>query len=205
MRKINLGIVLSIIVLVVLTGYLATVEISRNDDKKEIFNICKEYIEDNTKYSMLEEQYRTIDKTITDDEFNKYLKLSKEKIDSYLLDDKDMIDIKNKSIEDKLKDQIINKRVITKFTKTDFKEKGYVFDGDIVVVTIESYAKIEEKVKGTKYIDELGAQKVNINDDKKENPLIDIITLKKVDNKYKIMYDVLTKPMEMDMDMVTKW
>ncbi|MEG2348465.1 MAG: hypothetical protein RSB67_02325 [Clostridia bacterium] len=203
MRKINLGILLSIIVLASLTCYLVIIEISRNDDKEEILSICKEYIQDNIKYSMLEEKYRTVDKTITDNEFNKYLKEGKEKIDEYLLNDKEIIDIKNKSIEEKLKYQIINKNVITKLTKSDFKAKEYVFDGDIVVVTIESYAKIERKINGEKYIDESGAQKYNINDYKKEEPVIDSITFKKVGNKYKIMYDVLVMPM--NMGTVTKW
>lgn len=55
LKKINKGLVLTVIVLLALIIYIVTVEISRNKEKPNIEAACKNYIETINKYAVLPE------------------------------------------------------------------------------------------------------------------------------------------------------
>lgn len=55
LKKINKGVVLTVIVLLVLIIYIVTLEIKRNSEKPNIEEACKDYIELINKYAVLPE------------------------------------------------------------------------------------------------------------------------------------------------------
>ena len=60
LKKINKGLVLTVIVLVALIIYIVTVEISRNNEKPNIETACKNYIETINKYSVYPEKLQKL-------------------------------------------------------------------------------------------------------------------------------------------------
>ncbi len=60
LKKINKGLVLTVIVLVALIIYIVTVEISRNNEKPNIETACKNYIETINKYSTYPENLQKV-------------------------------------------------------------------------------------------------------------------------------------------------
>lgn len=60
LKKINKGLVLTVIVLVALIVYIVTVEISRNNEKPNIETACKNYIETINKYSVFPEKLQKV-------------------------------------------------------------------------------------------------------------------------------------------------
>lgn len=60
LKKINKGLVLTVIVLLALIIYIVTVEISRNNEKPNIETACKNYIETINKYSVFPENLHKV-------------------------------------------------------------------------------------------------------------------------------------------------
>lgn len=72
LRKINKGLILTILVIAILSIYLVSVEAKRNAAKSEIEKVVKEYIQLVNKYAVLEEDMQKLSlQTIGNDEIEK--------------------------------------------------------------------------------------------------------------------------------------
>lgn len=60
LRKINKGLILTIIVLLVLIIYLVNLEVKRNAEKPKIEQVCNEYIELMNKYASMPKDYQKL-------------------------------------------------------------------------------------------------------------------------------------------------
>lgn len=177
MKKINIGMILTILVLLTAVIYNIYIENQRKKDLPRIQNTCKEYINFVYKCIMLDKNYRTLPTNISESEYNKYLSNIKIDIEKYFIDDSNYIDnqyqIIKKILDKQAKDNFF---VITFMTTNTDKIDNYIFSGD----------KLQIKLKvdiNAKYL-------LNVNNtitNKAENnEVTDIIYLKKIDDSWKI-------------------
>lgn len=189
LKKINKGLILTILVLVVLIVYLLQLEVQRNKEKPELEKICKDYIE-------LINKYNTENNINLDDENkeNEYKEQIKEDLKQYLIENKYVLDLQ---IDNLLYNtQEMNELKIKSRTRKIEKIKKYVFDGNEVTVTLKTSLEIEKYEES-----ENGEEVIN----KKTHDTEDTITLTKVDDKWKITYVELQNPDEYQYnDMITE-
>jgi len=192
LKKINKGLVLTIIVIVLLVIYLVNIEVKRSAEKPNIEKIAKEYVELVDKYAVLPEEYQKIySKIKNDDEANEI----DEKLDKAIEEQLSKFDeelktkmVDNKTAKEQQKNIIesiissnndLKKNVMTKYDREIKKIKKYEFDEDQVTVTFDSNLENE-----TKYM-EGKKEKTKKNTQKFED---ESITLKYENGTWKVVY-----------------
>lgn len=185
LKKINIGLVLTIITILAVIIYLVSAENSRKGYKDEIKFACDSYISAINKYSVLPEDAQKIgidSNSVNLDNF--YNDMEKElknvsasessaKIQKLILEDwikKDLLDTSN---------------IMVGYDKKIVKILSYDFDGNQVTVTFNSRVTIREK-----YIDinpETGEQGEKSKESSYDNKS-ETITLEKKDDGWKVVY-----------------
>lgn len=191
LKKINKGLILTIIVLLILGIYLFVVESKRNVAKPEIEGVVKEYIEIVNKFAVVPEDMQKIQVMTSNEEFGKINEEMDKKVNEHLnkyvteikekmIDNKEIVDMQKNSMKTFL-DNANNyfQSIITKYDKEIVKIGKYAFDDDQVTVTLETKTELESK-----YLDE-GNEKVRKED---SNSKDETITLQLVDGKWKVVY-----------------
>ncbi|MCI8393268.1 MAG: hypothetical protein HFJ24_07365 [Clostridia bacterium] len=213
LKKINKGIVLTCIVLIVLIIYLFNVEIKRNNDKPEIEKVCKDYIELVNKYAVtpesaskvfapngLSEEEQKAKKDDLDVAINKSMTTLETSLKDKMIDNELAVRMQKDRIEDFVRNNSnVFSSTLTKFNKEVTKVMKFSFDEDQVIVTLNTKTETE-----TKYLDSLNENK----EVSKKNDQIseESITLQKVDGTWKVVYadlELYTNSMD-SMGMVTK-
>ena len=184
LKKINKGLLLTIIVVAILIIYLTNLEKQRESDKTDIKNACEEFIALTDEYVVLPEEMRTYTGEISKENEEKIGAQLKEALKKQMVDNDKAIDIQYEYLTDKLQSgykteneiKIKNKRTITKIS-------SYEFDGSQVTVSLKTSTEVTYKYKEV-----TGEEKERKNT--LTNPS-DEIVLKKVDGKWKIVYSYL--------------
>lgn len=198
LKKINKGLVLTIIVIVVLSIYLISVEMKRNAEKSKIEQTCKEYI------SMLETYLKTpvdLDKLYTGEEIESNKNEIKEKAEKVIakqvtsleqdlkqimIDNDKAIDIQKKTIESYLQELYNNpSQVIESYNKEITQITKYKFEDDQVIVTFNT--KTEKETKYLSQDEQTGEYKEETRKDT-EKFNNETITLKQDKDKWKVVY-----------------
>lgn len=190
-RKINKGVILTILVLIALTIYLVGLESFRNSQKENIKKACEEYIELRNKYAMLPEEYRTVNKKISEQELNKHMETVKNDLRSKVISNDNVLNLEVKSIKNNLQNQIDTKEIITSYDKKVVDVKSYLFEGDQVIVVLNNF--YEKEVETT--LENNSDKKINNSSNSQ-----DTITLKKENNDWKVVYSNI-----MDNQMIVKF
>ena len=189
-NKINKGLVLTIIVLVVLIVYLINVETKRNSEKPNIEQAVKEYIHLVNKYAVMPQEYQKIYgyQYLEDDQ------LAKE-IDKVIIEQSEKfenefkrISIENAELTKMQKEMIINlisqrsnfvTEVLTKYNKEITNIHSYVFDDDQVTIQFSSETDIETMYQ------EGNNNQIKARSEKVED---EVVTMQLVDGNWKIVY-----------------
>ena len=189
LRKINLGLILTIIVVAAVAIYSVNVELNRNKEKENIKKACEEFIDITNKYAMLPEQKQDLNKKITEQELNDYINEIEKGLKEKMVDNDSAIEIQATILESELLNQIATENIATKFEREILKISSYSFDGDQVTVSFKDKVNKDVKYKTNNGYDELG------NEIKKEESKnisfgneYETITLQKVDNTWKVVY-----------------
>ena len=182
LKKINKGLILTIIVLVALITYLTNVEKQRESDKQDIRKVCEEYIALTDKYVVLPEDMQTFTGKISKENEERLKKQLREELEKQMINNEEAIEIQNGYLFDELKNGYrTENEVRTKNKRTITKISSYEFDGDQVTVTLRT--TIETTYK---YIEEItGTEKERQNTVSSTN---DEIILQKVDGQWKVAY-----------------
>ena len=195
LKKINKGLVLTIIVVLALTIYLVNVEKGRKADKEIINNVCEEFIDITDKYAVLPENIRNIMKNtslqeiqnglngIAKEEKEQYLKEMKTELEKIMIDNQEVINMQYESLENELEASYNIQSVRTKIERNITKIKSYEFDGNQVTVTFNSKLKISTVNLTANSEEKENQEKIDITDD--------TIILQKVDGKWKVTYSLL--------------
>lgn len=163
MKKINKGLILTIVVIAILTIYLINVEKRRNDEKGNINQACQQFI----------------------NFVDGYLETGKglENLNELMISNKEVVQMEEKFLKttaDKMKKDNL---IITDVEKEILNIIDYVFDGNQVTVSLETTVRISGK-----YLDENNKEKEAQNS---LTNVYDDIILQQVDGEWKIVYSDL--------------
>ena len=182
LKKINLGLILTIIVVLAVAIYSINVELKRNKEKDTIKTVCEDFIKTTSDYVSLPEEYQSLANKISEEDFNNYINEMKDKLKEKMIDNNDAIDIQATILETELEEQLASQNIVTNFERKITKLSSYTFDGNQVTVSFKS--KVDKEIKYT----ENGEEKT-------KNDAFDTVTetiiLQKVDNVWKVVYSDL--------------
>lgn len=178
-KKINKGLLLTIIVLIVLIIYLKGVEKQREADKTAIKTSCEEYINLIDNLMVLPEDMQNL----SEENEQKIQNNINTELKNVMIENEDAIELQSQYVLEIVKQSNENK-IITNCKKNIDKISKYEFDGDQVVVKFSSNLETSYKHVNTETNEE--EEKQNI-----QSTSGDEITLQKVDGKWKIVYSYL--------------
>ena len=185
LKKINKGLLLTIIVIAILVMYLINLERQREADKTYIKKSCENFIALTDEYVVLPEDMQTYTNNISKENEEKIETQLKEALKKQMVDNDKVVEIQYEYLVDKLQNgyetenevKIKNKRTITKIS-------NYEFDGNQVTVTLNTSTETTYKYK-----DEItGEEKERKNTTTSSS---DEIVLQKVEGEWKIVYSYL--------------
>ncbi len=185
LKKINKGLILTILVLLILFLYLFNLEAKRNEMKPQIEEAINTYLDLIDKYAVLptdlQNALNNAENLETNEEVSKkveeYLGKFEEELKGIMIDNQTAIDIQKNALEDCIYENY--KYTFTKYeTKIDKIDK-YVFDDDQVTVSFEVEIEVEYK-----YISE-GEEKT-----RKDSYTLEYmtITFNLVNDEWKLVY-----------------
>lgn len=185
LKKINKGLLLTIIVVAVLVIYLTNLEKQRESDKTDIRKACEDFIALTDEYVVLPEDMQTYTGEISKENEEKIETQLKEALKKQMVDNDKAIDIQYEYLVDKLQDGYgTENEVKTKNKRTITKISGYEFDGNQVTVTLKTSTETTYKYKE----DFKGEEKERKDTNTSTN---DEIVLQKVDGEWKVVYSYL--------------
>lgn len=180
LKKINKGLILTIIVLAALLIYISGVEKQRNADKPDIRKACEEFIALTDKYVVLPEDMQKSE--VSEEKVNEYVNQMKNDVEKVMISNTEAVKIQEQVIENNLRDSYNALDVRSKVSRKIKKINGYEFDGNQVTVKLNNQVEIVTKV-----FDEIDSTKETETFDASNDEII----LQKIDEKWKIVYSNL--------------
>ncbi len=188
LKKINLGLVLTILVILAIVIYSISVEGQRKSSKEEIRKCCEEYVDLVDKYAVLPESAQVFGEDVKKVNLDAHFAEMEEKLKEVMVSDS-AASIENSILSDYVQRDLLNTTsFVTSYDKQIVKIKSYDFDGNQVTVAFEAKINIKQK-----YMDvntETGESKERVKEDTIEG-IRDTITLEKKDGKWKVVYSDL--------------
>ena len=180
LKKINKGLILTIIVLAALLIYISGVEKQRNADKPDIRKACEEFIALTDKYVVLPEDMQKSE--VSEEKVNEYVNQMKSDVEKVMISNTEAVKIQEQVIENNLRNGYNALDVRSKVSRKIKKINGYEFDGNQVTVKLNNQVEIVTKV-----FDEIESTKETETFDASNDEII----LQKIDGKWKIVYSNL--------------
>ena len=180
LKKINKGLILTIIVLAALLIYISSIEKQRNSDKPDIRKACEEFIALTDKYVVLPEDMQKSE--VSEEKVNEYVNQMKNDVEKVMISNTEAVKIQEQVIENNLRDSYNALDVRSKVSRKIKKINGYEFDGNQVTVKLNNQVEIVTKV-----FDEIESTKETETFDASNDEII----LQKIDGKWKIVYSNL--------------
>ena len=179
MRKVNKGLILTIIVVIGLIIYLVNLEKQRNEEKTEIKSICEKFIEITDKYSVFPKEKQVINPNVNEEEYNQYITSMNKELKNVMTPNEEAVLIQYQAIEENLKNGYNELEARTNQRRTINKIIEYEFDGKQVTVRFEN--KVEQITKYFNGIEEQSEKKTF-------DALFDEIILQKIKGDWKVIY-----------------
>ena len=180
LKKINKGLILTIIVLAALLIYISSIEKQRNSDKPDIRKACEDFILLTDKYVVLPEDMQKSE--VSEEKVNEYVNQMKSDVEKVMISNTEAVKIQKQVIENNLRDSYNALDVRSKVSRKIKKINGYEFDGNQVTVKLNNQVEIVTKV-----FDEIDSTKETETFDASNDEII----LQKIDGKWKIVYSNL--------------
>ena len=179
LKKINKGLILTILVLIVLVIYFSNLEKQRASDKTDIKKACESFIELTDKYSVLPEELQTLKGEVPEDKVKEYTNQMKKDLTEIMIDNQESVNIQQKILEESLRNGYSEGQVRTNWSRKIQKVSSYQFENNQVTVSLKD--NVEETIKTSD-----GLEEYDKNNEFEASE--DEIVLQKVDGKWKIVY-----------------
>lgn len=145
LKKVNIGLILTIIVILAVTIYSICVENERKSAKADIVKSCEEFIDLTDKYYLLPSEYQVINQKGTDIDLTNYYTEMKNNLQNKTTTEQ-TAEIQKMILSEYVKQHLIDTSKITVDFRRDItKISGYSFDGNQVTVTFNSKVTIKQK------------------------------------------------------------
>ena len=185
LKKINLGLLLTIITLLAVTIYSINIEAQRKSSKDEIKKTCEEYIDVVDKYLVLPEDAQVLGEDVKNVNLDIFKSDMEKELKEKMISDS-AVKIQKEILTDYAENDLLNTEVITtSFDRKITKIKSYSFEGDQVTVSFD--AKITIKQKYYEVNPENGEKQEKVREESRDAKS-DMITLEKKDGKWKVVY-----------------
>ena len=183
LRKINKGVILTLIVLIVLMVYLVGLEKKREAEKGNIIVAIEDFIKLTDEYSVYPENTNTVTQKISSEDRKKYLEEMKSELKKVMIPNEEVVKLQAQALENIL--NLVNQQqeVIVKTERNILKISSYEFDDNQVTVGFESI--VENTMQ---YLDGQGKEQTRKDS---YQTYSDEIILQKIDEKWKIVYSNL--------------
>lgn len=172
LKKINKGLILTIIVLAALLIYISSIEKQRNADKPDIRKACEDFILLTDKYVVLPEDMQKSE--VSEEKVNEYVNQMKSDVEKVMISNTEAVKIQKQVIENNLRNGYDALDVRIKMSRKIKKINGYEFDGNQVTVKLKDQVEIVTKV-----FDEIDSTKETETFDASNDEII----LQKIDGK----------------------
>ena len=179
LKKINKGLILTILVLIVLVIYFSNLEKQRASDKTDIKKACESFIELTDKYSVLPEELQTLKGEVPEDKVKEYTNQMKKDLTEIMIDNQESVNIQQKILEESLRNGYSEGQIRTNWSRKIQKVSSYQFEKNQVTVSLKD--NIEETIKTSD-----GIEEYNKNNEFEASK--DEIVLQKVNGKWKVVY-----------------
>jgi len=185
LKKINKGLILTVIVLLILIIYLKGVEKQRKSDEENVKVVCEQYIKLVDSLIVLPSDMQTYTDSLSIENQEKMEENINNELKKVMVDNKDAIDIQKNFIYEILEEGISKNKIKIKSQKTITKVASYEFDGDQVTVSIKT--KLETTYKHINEETKKEEESQNTEDSISGEEII----LQKVNGEWKIVYSYL--------------
>lgn len=186
MKKINLGLVLTLLTLICLTMFVISEEKSKAEDIANVEEICKEYFNVYNKYSMLEKDDRNMDKEMNTDRYNTYLSEMKQDLSKYISDEK--LDEVYEQYKKRLDQQFYRKYVMKEYNKEFIEIKDYNFNDSYITVVLDVNITMDRDARIVSiFNEETNRHEGTITNVSATQKLMEIIVFEKIGNEYRII------------------
>jgi len=139
LRKINRGAAVTVAVVLAVVAYLIITALAENTQKPAVQKACEDFLTDYTAYSMLPQEYRSGEKTMTQEAFDAYIKEMKDAMSPHYVESpKALLENGLEKLENGLLYQFTGGGVITALERDILRYQSFVFEGDFVTVEITS-------------------------------------------------------------------
>ena len=188
LKKINIGLLLTIITVVLVVAYCIHVENARKAAKEDIINACNTYIEATDKFAYLPEEYQVIGIKKSDVNLDDYDNRLEKTLKQYTVND-GVANIEKTVISQIVETQLMDSDgVVVDFDRKIVNFNSFQFSGNQVTVTFNS--KIVVKKKYMSVDPETGEQTEKVGEIR-HNAQDESIVLEKSGNEWKIVYSNL--------------
>lgn len=185
LKKINIGLLLTIITVILVVSYCIHVENTRKAAKEDIMNACNSYIDTMDKYAYLPEEYQVIGIKRSDvdlDNYNNELEKALEEHTST----KGVASIEKNVLSQIVETQLMDtSSVIVDFDRKIAQVSSIQFSGNQVTVTFISRITVKKKYNDINL--ETGEMEEKIKEIHHE-AAGESITLEKIGNDWKVVY-----------------
>ena len=193
MKKINIGILLIILSIIMIIIYSIYLEVQKDKEKENINIELEKYFEVYNKYSLLEEKYRDINKSIDEKSYEEYLREIKDNLKDFVLEDRQ--EYMYNQYKKRLDEQVMSKYMLNKYVKKIDKINNYTFYKDYIIVNVGIKVTVDKDKriapvfdnKTNKYIGEIKKQQG-------EDYIDEAVAFKKENGKYKIVLHNIVDP-----------
>ncbi|MDD3303691.1 MAG: hypothetical protein PHP54_02105 [Clostridia bacterium] len=188
MKKINIGIVLIVLVLALLTVYIINEEKTKEQDKEGTLAFVNEYFKVYNKYSVLEKKDRVLDKEIDEVEYNNYINQMNKDLSAYIAPEK------QKSLlnqyKTRLDNQIIGKYMMYEYIKDIIRVEQYIFHEDYLSLWLKTKITVDRDNREFPILDKESKKYIGeVKKEKGEEYSYELVTLKKIDKmEYRVVY-----------------
>jgi|GEM_PF-2644336 hypothetical protein len=139
LRKVNRGAAVTIAVVLAVTAYLIVTALAENAQKPAVQKACEEFLADYTAYSMLPQEYRSGEKTMTQEEFDAYIQEMRQALTPHYVESpKALLENGLEKLENGLLYQFTGGGAINTLEREVLRYESFVFEGDFVTVKVTS-------------------------------------------------------------------
>lgn len=185
LKKINIGLVLTIITIAIVVIYSVSVEMQRKGSKEDIRRSCEEYISLVDKYSVLPENAQVLGGEAKNINLDSFKSEMEKDLKSVMVSDS-AAELQKMILSDYVEKDLINtSQYTTSYDRKIVKIKSYEFDGNQVTVTFKASVRIKQKYMELN--NQTGAPEEKVKEQNVDTES-NIITLEKKDNKWKVVY-----------------
>ncbi len=186
MKKVNVGVILTIIVIFIYVVFMVLMKNVQKLDKENVQKVLNDYMQVYNYYSLLDKEDRVLDKEIEEVKYNEYLKEMKDALSKYV--DDEFLDNIYEQYKERLDKQILGEYMFYDYVK----EIDSIVDYKIVEDCITIFVKFKQTVDRDKrispiYDENLGRYIGDVKNQKGQDYITELLVFRKKGNDYKLI------------------